>query len=133
MPEDLIDFIMTIIFDQPRLDSSALVRGRILYEHERAWLLVSSNYQEITPADYETFRKAAKARGGGYSMELCEFLIEEVRASGDIVLNYWRRVRDDTGEGGRVVLTPMPGGWSTTQNLGGWENYDYAFNGGSPK
>jgi hypothetical protein len=133
MPDDLIDFIMTTLFDQPRQDSSALVRGRILYEQQRVWLLVADKYQDIRTADYDKFRKAAKSRGGGYSMELCEFLIEEVRADGDIILNYWRRVRDDTGEGGRVVVSHLPSGWEVIQQLGGWENYEYAFSAGSPK
>jgi hypothetical protein len=123
LPDDLTHYIMTTIFEQPRLDSSALIRGRFSEANTRTWLYTAGQYTEISVADHEKFKRAAKSRGGGYSMELCEFIVEEVLADGDVVLNFWRRVRDDTGEGGRVILSRRNGQWTQVQQLGGWENY----------
>ena len=122
LPNDLTHYIMTTLFAQPRLDSSAIVRGRLPNDVVRTWLYTANQYQEISLADYDKFRKAAKSRGGSYSIELCEFIVEEVLAHGDVVLNFWRRVRDDTGEGGRIILAYRDG-WEQIQQLGGWEAY----------
>src|SRR5258707_10601997 len=123
LPEDLKHYIMTSIFQQSRFDSSALVRGRLPDDVVRTWLYTGNQYAEISIGDHDKFKRAAKSRGGSYSMELCEFLVEEVLATGDVVLNFWRRVRDDTGEGGRVILSYRNGTWAQVQQLGGWENY----------
>src|SRR5713226_3363336 len=97
LPNDLTDFIITNLFEQPRLDSSALIRGRLPNDQTSAWLYTANCYQAISGDDHEKFRRAAISRGGSYSMEMCEFVVEDVLASGDVVLNFWRRVRDDTG------------------------------------
>ena len=123
LPIDLADFIITNLFEQPRLDSSALIRGRLPNAEVSAWLYTANCYQSISTDDHEKFRRAARSRGGGYSMELCEFVVEDVLANGDVLLNFWRRVRDDTGEGGRVILSERDGAWCVTQQLGGWENH----------
>ena len=123
LPECLADFIITNLFDQPRLDSSALIRGRMPNDKVTSWLYNANCYQAISNDDHEKFRRAARSRGGGYSMELCEFVVEDVLASGDVVLNFWRRVRDDTGEGGRLILSQSEGAWRIGQQLGGWENH----------
>lgn len=123
LPETLTHYIMTTLFAQHRLDSSVLVRGRLPNDIAYAWLYTAGTYHQISLKDYDKFRKAAKARGGGYSMELCEFVVEEVLANNDIVLNYWRRTRDDTGEGGRVIVSDGHGQWEQKQYLGTWENY----------
>src|SRR5579871_4041721 len=115
LPDCLVDFIITNLFDQPRLDSSALIRGRMPNDQIASWLYTANCYQPITNDDHEKFRRAARSRGGGYSMELCEFVVEDVLANGDVRLNFWRRVRDDTGEGGRVILTEQEGSWRITQ------------------
>ncbi|MEP7289225.1 MAG: hypothetical protein ABI947_26030 [Chloroflexota bacterium] len=122
LPDDLTHYIMTTLFVQPRLDSSAIVRGRLPNDVVRTWLYTANQYLEISLADYEKFRRAAKSRGGSYSIELCEFIVEEVLVHGDIVLNFWRRVHDDTGEGGRVILG-YRNGWEQIQQFGGWETY----------
>lgn len=121
--DDLTHYIMNTIFEQPRLDSTALIRGRLPADLIKTWLYSARSYQEISLADHEKFKRAAKTRGGGYTMELCEFVIEEVQGNGDVVLNFWRRVRDDTGEGGRIILSCCGGQWSQVQQLGGWEQY----------
>ncbi len=123
LPDDLKEYILTTIFAQPRHDSSALIRGRLLADITRVWLYTGKQYTEITLADHDKFKRAAKSRGGGYAMELCEFIVEEVLANGDVILNFWRRVRDDTGEGGRVILSHRNDTWAQVQQLGGWENY----------
>ncbi len=123
LPNDLTDFIITNLFEQPRLDSSALIRGRLPNDQTSAWLYTANCYQAISGDDHEKFRRAAISRGGSYSMEMCEFVVEDVLASGDVVLNFWRRVRDDTGEGGRVILSQQTGAWRVAQQLGGWENH----------
>ncbi len=119
----LIDYIITTIFEQPRLDSTALIRGRLPDGQVFAWLYAAGQYQPISLADHEKFRRAAKSRGGNYSMELCEFVIEEVLANGNVVFNFWRRVRDDTGEGGRIILEQKDHTWHQGKHLGGWENH----------
>jgi hypothetical protein len=123
LSDTLTHYIMTTLFAQQRLDSSVLVRGRLPNEIIYAWLYTAGTYHQISLKDYDKFRKASKARGGGYSMELCEFVVEEVLANNDVVLNYWRRTRDDTGEGGRVILTCEDNEWRQKQYLGTWENY----------
>ena len=87
------------------------------------WLYSGKQYYPISQTDHEKFRRAAKARGGGYSMELCEFVIEDVLANGDVVLNVWRRLGDDTGTGGRMILSHVKEAWITKQKLGTWEKY----------
>jgi len=124
LSEDLADYIITTFFEQPRLDSSALVRGRLPNGSILTWLYSGRKYYPISQTDHEKFRRAAKSRGGGYSMEVCEFFIEDVLANGDIVLNYFRRVADDTGEGGRMILAHVDGKWTQKQQLGAWEKYD---------
>ncbi len=124
LSEDLADYIITTFFEQPRLDSSALVRGRLPNGSILTWLYSGRKYYPISQTDHEKFRRAAKSRGGGYSMEVCEFFIEDVLANGDIVLNYFRRVADDTGEGGRMILAYVDGKWTQKQQLGAWEKYD---------
>src|SRR5712692_1004731 len=76
LPRDLADFIITNLFEQPRLDSSALIRGRLPNDEVSAWLYTANCYQPISNDDHEKFRRAARSRGGGYSMELCEFVVE---------------------------------------------------------
>lgn len=56
-------------------------------------------------------------------MQVCEFIIEDVLANGDIVLNYFRRQGDDTGEGGRMILSRVNGKWTQKQHLSAWEKY----------
>lgn len=123
LPQDLTHYILTVIFEQPRLDSSALVRGQLPNDETRTWLYSGGRYQEISQGDYQKFKRAAKSRGGSYAMELCEFVIEEMLGSGDIILNFWRRLRDDTGEGGRVILSRRNEQWTQIQQLSGWEKY----------
>jgi len=123
LSDDLVDYVIVNLFTQPRLDSSALIRARAFDGEVRVWLFSSNQYTEITLDDYKKFRRAAQTRGGGYSMELCEFVIEEVMANGDLVLNFWRRLRDDTGEGGRVILSRRNEQWQQGQRLSGWEQY----------
>jgi hypothetical protein len=72
--------------------------------------------------DHEKFKEASKSRGGSYTIELCEFEIEDVLDNGNIVLNFWRRTRDDTGEGGRVVLTRKHNNWAMLRRLKGWRS-----------
>ncbi len=122
LPDHLIQYVITTFFEQSRLDSTALIRGKTLGGDVCAWLYSGSMYSAISFADYEKFRRAARSRGGNYSLELCEFTIEEILDNGDVVLNFWRRVRDDTGEGGRVLLSYKPPTWAVAQILGGWEN-----------
>lgn len=123
LSEDLTHYIITTFFEQPRLDSTALVRGRLPNGLVYTWLYSGKQYYPISEKDHEKFRRASKSRGGGYSMEVCEFFIEDVLANGDIVLNYFRRVADDTGEGGRMILSHIDGNWTQKQQLGGWEKY----------
>ena len=123
LSEDLVHYIMTNFFDQPRLDSTALVRGRLPNGSVLTWLYSGKKYYPISQTDHEKFRRAAKSRGGGYSMEICEFFIEDVLENGDVVLNYFRRVAEDTGEGGRMILSCVDGKWTPKQHLGAWENY----------
>jgi hypothetical protein len=122
LSDDLTHYIITTLFEQPRLDSSALIRGSLPHEQVLAWLLTGKHFSPISLEDHGKFRRAAKSRGGNYSMELCEFAVEEVLANGDLVLNFWRRVRDDTGEGGRIIVSCRKGCWEQLQQLGGWEN-----------
>src|SRR5438094_490368 len=105
VPDDLIEYIIGNMFEQPRLDSISLIRGRLADGRIRTWLYKNNEYQEIFVEDHEKFRQAAKTRGGNYSVELCEFVIEQVLPNGDVTVNFWRRVRDHTGEGGRVILS----------------------------
>lgn len=121
-PTNLLDFVMSTLFEQPRLDSTALVWGKYLDGSIHTWMLTANHYQPITEADYAQFKRAAKLRGGSYSLELCEFTVEEVLADGSIYLNYWRRVADDTGEGGRAVLERDGQHWRVAKKLGGWRN-----------
>jgi hypothetical protein len=86
-------------------------------------MITGKQYYRISQTEHDKFRRAAKSRGGGYSIELCEFTIEDVLANGDIVLNYFRRLADDTGEGGRLILTRVNGIWTQKQKLGAWEKY----------
>ena len=121
LSNDLIDYIISTIFEQPSYDSVALVRGKLPGGEIRTWLYKLRKYNPITFDEHEQLRRAAKSRGGNYSIELCEFTIEEVLQNGDIVLNFWRRTRDNTGEGGRVILSCGAAGWYEDQHLGGWE------------
>ena len=121
--DDLTDYIITTFFEQPRLDSTALVQGRLPNDFVCTWIYSGKQYTRISRTDHDKFRRAAKARGGGYSIELCEFSIEDVLANGDVVLNYWRRLADDTGQGGRMILAYVDGVWIQKQKLGAWENY----------
>jgi hypothetical protein len=123
LSNSLIDYVITTVFEQPRLDSTALVRGRFQDGQVLTWLYATRQYHTISLDDHDKFRRAAKSRGGNYSMELCEFVVEDVLANGDVVLNFWRRVRDDTGEGGRMILTCKDQQWMTAKQLGGWENH----------
>ena len=120
LSEDLTDYIITTYFEQPRLDSTALVRGRLPSDVVLTWLLRGQEYTPISLTDHEKFRQAAKARGGAYSMEICEFIIEDVLADGDIVLNIFRRRGDDTGKGARLIITRTDGKWTEKQHLSGW-------------
>jgi hypothetical protein len=74
LPDHLAHYILSTIFEQPRRDSSALVRGRLPDDITLTWLYMGNLYTEIPPADHDKFKRAAKSRGGGYSMELCEFI-----------------------------------------------------------
>lgn len=122
LPDHLVYYVITTFFEQSRLDSTALIRGKTSGGDVYAWLYSGSMYSAISPADYDKFRRASRSRGGSYSLELCEFTIEEILDNGDVVLNFWRRVRDDTGEGGRVLLSYQGPTWVVSQILGGWEN-----------
>ncbi len=122
LTEDLTQFIFTTFFNQSRPDSSALVQGRLPGGQVYAWLYTADHDYSISLDDHNKFKEASKSRGGFYSIEICEFMIEEVRANGDLVLNYWRRTRDDTGEGGRVVLSHRRNTWAITQRLTGWRS-----------
>ncbi len=123
LSDDLTNYIITTVFEQPRLDSSALIHGTLPDGQVFTWLLTGKRYTAISLEDHRKFRRAAKSRGRNYSMELCEFAVEDVLANGDLVLNFWRRVRDDTGEGGRIILSCGRGCWEQIQHLGGWENH----------
>ena len=123
LSEDLTDYIIITFFEQPRLDSTALVQGRLPNDFICTWIYSGNQYSRISRTDHDKFRRAAKSRGGGYSIELCEFSIEEVLANGDVVLNYWRRLADDTGQGGRMILSHVNDVWIQKQKLSQWENY----------
>ncbi|HVO43276.1 MAG TPA: hypothetical protein VMT34_11665 [Aggregatilineales bacterium] len=122
LPNDLAHYIIQTMFEQPSLDSVALIRGKLPGGELRTWLYRARKYIPISAEEHEQFRRAAKSRGGNYGVELCEFTIEEVMHNGDILLNFWRRTRDNTGEGGRVILSCRGAGWHEEQQLGGWEN-----------
>ncbi len=121
LPDELTSFIITTFFNQTRPDTSALVRGRVPSGQRYAWLYTADRYYPISLEDHEKFREAARSRGGDYSIELCEFEIEEHTAEGDIVVNWWRHVGDDSGEGGRVVLSHKNDAWIIAKRLKGWQ------------
>ncbi|HLY28241.1 MAG TPA: hypothetical protein VKQ72_17980 [Aggregatilineales bacterium] len=120
--DGFIAYVIDTFFEQPQLDSTALIRGRWPDGETRTWLYYGREHNPISQAQYDKFRKAAKTRGGVYTMEICEFVVEEMLPDGGALLNYWRRVRDDTGEGGRVIVTQQGDCWIVTTQLGGWEN-----------
>ena len=122
LTEELTQFIFTTFFKQSRPDSSALVHGRLPGGQVYAWLYTADHDYSISLEDHDKFKQASKSRGGFYSIEICEFMIEEVQADGDLVLNHWRRTRDDTGEGGRVVLSRRHNTWMVAQRLTGWRS-----------
>ncbi len=122
LTEDLTQFIFTTFFDQSRPNSSALVKGQLPGGQVYAWLYTANHEYSISLDDHDKFKQASKSRGGFYSIEICEFMIEEVRANGDLVVNYLRRTRDDTGEGGRVVLSRRHNLWAVVQRLTGWRS-----------
>ncbi len=121
LPADLTDYIVETFFQQPRLDSSALIRAKLPDGQVHTWLYSNRKCTPITVADHDKFKKAAKSRGGSYAMELCEFTIEQVLANGDISLFVWRRSGDDSGKGGRMILSYRDNSWIIAQHLGGWE------------
>ena len=128
LTDELIQFIVATFFAQPRPEASvpvtsALVQGRLPGGQVYAWLYTTDRYYSISLEDHEKFKQASKSRGGSYTIELCEFEIEEVLSTGNIVLNFWRRTRDDTGEGGRVVLTRKHNSWKMLRRLKGWRSH----------
>jgi hypothetical protein len=122
LSDELTHYIITTFFDQPRFDSTALVMGKLPDGAVNTWLYTARLFYPISLTDYDKFKRAAKLRGGGYSMELCEFVVEEVLANGNIRLNYWRRVKDDTGEGGRIILANTNGSWGQVKALSVWDS-----------
>jgi hypothetical protein len=118
---DLTDYIVAAFFEQPRMDSSALIRAKLPDGQLHHWLFTNRQYVTISLEDYEKFKKAAKLRGGAYAMELCEFTVEQVMANGDLVLFHWRRLADESGKGGRIILSHREGYWTVIQKLGGWD------------
>ncbi len=122
--DKFIQYVMDTFFEQPRLDSTALIKGRWPDGEVRTWLYYGRDHNPISQVQFENFRKAAKSRGGVYLMEICEFVIEEVLPNNGVLVNFWRRVRDDTGEGGRVIITEGEDqdSWTVAVHLGGWEN-----------
>ncbi len=121
LPQDLTDYIVETFFQQPRLDSSALIRAKLPDGQVQTWLYSNRKCVPISREDHDKFKKAAKSRGGSYAMELCEFTIEQVLANGDISLFVWRRSGDDSGKGGRMILSYRDNSWMIAQHLGGWE------------
>ncbi len=119
LPDELTDFIITGLFRQTLPEFSALVRGRLPSGQVYAWLYTGDRYYPISLTDHAKFREAAKSRGGNYSLEICEFQIEEQTADGDIILNFWRHIGDESGAGGRVLLSRKRGNWAVAQRLTG--------------
>ncbi len=124
LPDELTNSIITTFFKQERADTSALVKGRLPGGQVYTWLFTADRYYPISRSDYDKFRQAAKSRGGDYTLELCEFEIEDYSDDGDIVLNYWRHFADDSGEGGRVVLVHKQNTWTLAKRLKGWQKPD---------
>jgi hypothetical protein len=121
LPDELTHFIITALFKQVRADTSALVRGKITAGQTQAWLYTADRYYPISLADHAKFLEAAKSRGSEYSIEICEFEIEERARNGDIVLNFWRHFGDDSGEGGRVLVSQQNSNtWAIAKRLKGW-------------
>jgi hypothetical protein len=119
LPDELTNFIISALFKQTLPDFSALVRGCLPNGQTYAWLYTADRYYPISLDDHAKFREAAKSRGGDYSLEICEFKIEEQTADGDIVINYWRHIGDESGSGGRVLLSHKLGAWKIAQPLKG--------------
>ena len=121
-PESLVEFILHTFFAQKVPGNTALVKGFVPTGQTYAWLYTANRYYPISLEDHEKFKDAACSRGTFYSLELCEFTIEENRPNGDIVLNFWRRIGDDSGEGGRALVTHKRNGWAVAQRITGWRS-----------
>jgi hypothetical protein len=122
LPEALVEFIIQTFFAQKAPGNTALVKGFLPTGQTYAWLYTANHYYQISLDDHEKFRGAACSRGTLYSLELCEFTIEENRPNGDILLNFWRRIGDDSGEGGRALLTQKRSNWVVAQRITGWRS-----------
>jgi hypothetical protein len=109
LSDDLINAIINTVFEQQ--DSSALIRGVLPNGKAYNWLYTAKRYYPISPSEHEMFWQAAKSRGHHYSLELCDFTIEELRPNGDLVLNFRRRSSDDAGEEGRAILSQRHHTW----------------------
>lgn len=120
LPDNLVEFIIRTFFEQKAPGNTALVKGYLPTGQVYAWLYTANRHYTINLDEHEKFRCAACSRGTLYSLELCEFTIEETRPNGDIVMNFWRRIGDESGEGGRAILTHSRNGWAISQRQTEW-------------
>lgn len=120
LPDDLVEFIIGTFFEQKVPGNTALVKGYLPTGQVYAWLYTANRHYSINLDEHEKFRCAACSRGTLYSLELCEFTIEETRPNGELVMNFWRRIGDESGEGGRVVLMRKLKGWIISERLTNW-------------